>query len=144
MFKLDIGLSFASRLQLEDVARLLRDGLVLTTAVLPDALAELLPSDANVEQAEFHVMASSTDGNQRNRPNELHDRIDLTPLGSETRTTNGGFMAYASRVPGPLTQRDAAEIVVEGIDYIALTRGFLDPRAGIAQLRLDLGLPAST
>jgi len=144
VFKLDIGLSLASRLQLEDVARLLRDGLVLTSAVLPDALAELLPSDANVEQAEFHVMASPTDANQRNRPNELHDRIDLSPLGSETRTTNGGFIGYASRIPGPLTQRDAAEIVADGIDYIALTRGFLDPRVGIAQLRLDLGFPASS
>jgi hypothetical protein len=143
VFKLDVGLSLAGRLGLGDVARLLRDGLVLTTAVLPDALAELLPSDANVFQAEFHVMASPTDGNQRNRPNELDDRIDLSPLGSETRTTNAGFLAYASRVPGPLTQRDAAEIVADGIDYIALTRGFLDPREGIAQLRLELGLPPS-
>lgn len=144
VFKLDIGLSLAGRLQLGDVARLLRDGLVLTTAILPDALSDLLPSDANVFQAEFHVMASPTDGNQRNRPNELGDRIDLSPLGTETRTTNGGFIGYASQVPGPLTQRDAAEIVADGIDYVALARGFLDPRAGIAQLRLDLGLPASS
>jgi len=140
LFTIDIGLSLANPLRLGDAAMILRDGLLLTTDTLPNVFADILPADADVTQAEVHFLAAETDGNNRNRPNKLLQRLDLSSLGSATRDV-GPSMGFAARLSGPLVEREAAELVAEAIEYVALASGYLDPRLGIARLRYELGMP---
>jgi hypothetical protein len=139
VFKIDIALSLANALRLGDVARLLRDALVLATAALPDVFIDILPSDAELQQVEVHLLAASTDGNQRNRPNELLQRVDLSQIGSPTRSV-GPLMGFAARISSPLTERDAAELVIQAIEYMVLAYGYLDPRLGISLLQQEMGV----
>ncbi len=140
LFTIDIGLSLASPLRLAGAAMILRDGLLLTTATLPIVFTDILPADADVTQAEVHFLAATVDGNNRNRPNDLLQRVDLSSLGSATREV-GPSMGFAARLSGPLAEREAAELVAEAIEYLALARGYLDPRPGITALRHELGVP---
>jgi hypothetical protein len=139
LFTVDVGISIAHALKLGDVAALARDGVVLTAASLPNVLGDLLPSDAVVSQVELHFLAASRDGNSRNRPNELLQRLDLSSLGEPTRPL-GESLGFAARVAGPPSDREAAELVVEAINYVALAAGYLDPRLGISALRTELGI----
>src|ERR1039458_8406990 len=142
VFKIDMALSLERILRLGEVSRLLRDALVLVTAVLPEALTDIIPSDAAVQQAEVPLLAAASDGNSRNRPNDILELLDLTPLGSPTRPV-GSSLGFAVRLSGPLGSHDAAEVVVEAFDFMALASGYLDPRVGIAQLRQELALSTS-
>jgi hypothetical protein len=45
---------------------------------------------------------------------------------------------------GPLAAHEAAEVVVDAFDYMALAIGYLDPRIGISQVRAELGLPPAS
>jgi hypothetical protein len=143
VFKIDMGLSINRMLRLGEAARLLRDALVLVTAVLPDVLSEVVPSEASVQQAEVHLLAADTDGHNKNRPNELVQRLEMTPLGTPTRTV-GPQLGFAARLMGPLAAHEAAEVVVDAFDYMALAIGYLDPRIGISQVRAELGLPPAS
>lgn len=138
VLKIDIALSLADTLRLGDVARLLRDALVFATASLPEVFVDILPSDAELQHVEVHLLAPSMDGNNRNRPNELLQRVDLSQIGAPTRTV-GPLMGFAARISSPLTERDAAELVVQAIEYMVLAYGYLDPRLGITLLRQEMG-----
>jgi len=140
VFKLDVAVSINRPVNLGEAGRLFRDGLVLVTATMPDVFTEILPADANVQLAEIHVLAAGTDGNNKNRPNKLLDRLDLSLFGIPTRTV-GPSLGFSARVPGPLTEHEASELVVEAFDYVSLASGYLDPRVAIISLRSDLGLP---
>jgi hypothetical protein len=143
LFTIDVAVSSTSCLGLADVAALLRDALVACTADLPDALAEIMPSDAEVTQAELHLLAATTDGQSKNRANDLALRVDLAPLGDSSRPV-GQSLGFAARLSAPLTDREAAELVLEGIEYMALASGYLDPTLGLSTLRRDLGLESSS
>ncbi len=52
------------------------------------------------------------------------------------------MLGHALSLAGPLTDAQAAEIAVGAIDFLALDRGFDDPRTGVAYLRSQLGPPA--
>ncbi len=143
VFKVDMAISTNRMLRLGEAARLLRDALVVVTAVLPEVLSDVVPSDANVQQGEVHILAAATDGNGKNRPNDLLERLDMTPLGEPTRTL-GSTLGFAARLTGPLASHEAAEVVAEAFDFMALAIGYLDPRVGIMQLRSELGLPPAT
>jgi hypothetical protein len=136
-----MAISIPRAVYLGEAARLLRDGLVLVTAVMPEVFAEILPFHAEVQTAEIHLLAANTDGNSRNRPNNLLERLDLSLFGSPTRAI-GQSLGFSARVPGPLSEREAAELVVEALDYVMVASGYLDPRIGIMSLRSELGLPA--
>lgn len=140
----DVALSLQKAIRMAEAAMILRDGLVLVTAALPEALADVLPSDATTNHAEVHFLAATQYGStdtQGNRENDVLERVDLTPLGTPTRNI-GQSMGFAARLPGPLTDREAADLVCEAIEQLAYAVGYLDPRLGIRQLRQEMGVPA--
>jgi hypothetical protein len=135
-FTIDIAISLENAVTLGQVARLLRDGLLLVTSDLPDVLADLVPVQATTNQAEVHVLAPSKGGAEA-----LCQRIDLGQLGPPP-PAGGTLRGCATELAGPLTDRDAAELVVDACEYLALANGFLDPTNGVALLRQELGVPA--
>jgi len=135
-FTIDIAVSLANALTLGQVARLLRDGLVLVTSALPEVLADLVPAQAMTNHAEVHLLAPP-----KRTPNTLCERINLHQLG-QPPSAGGPLRGCAAGLAGPLTERDAAELVVDACEYMALASGFLDPTVGITLLRQELGLPA--
>jgi hypothetical protein len=139
LFIIDIAISLATAIRLGDAATLWRDGLVLTSALLPAALIDILPAEADATQAELHAFAAATDGHQLNRPNDLAVRLDLSSLGSPTRPLRSSI-GFAMRLVGALAEMEAADVVAQGIDHMALANGYLDPRVGMAGLRHELGL----
>jgi hypothetical protein len=139
VFTLDIALSLAKAIRLADVAKLLRDALVLVTTGLPAALEDVLPGDADVTHAEIHILAATNDGRNQNRANDLLTRIDMSSLGQPSRTV-GPLLGFAAQLSAGLTARDAAELVADAIEYVVLANGYLDPRIGISGLRYELGI----
>lgn len=139
LITLDVAVSLVDRVTLVEVAMVLRDSLVLATDGVLESIAELLPYDAEVAQAETHVVAALEDGIGQTRQNSLLDRVDLSQLGEPSRDL-GPSMGFAARISDALTEHAAADLVVAAIETMALANGFLDPRAGLATLRADLGL----
>lgn len=142
VFTVDVALSLQEILALAEATAILRDGLVLVTAALPDALAEILPSDSQVSLAEVHVLAADQDGKQNSRDNPFLGRLDLSSLGQPTRDV-GPTAGFAAQLSTPLTDREAAGLVCDAMDYIAHSVGYLDPRAGLRLLREELGVAVS-
>jgi hypothetical protein len=143
LFTTDIALSLQHKIRMAEAAMILRDGLVLVTATLPEVMADLLPSDGNTAHAEIHFLAATqygSPGTQGNRENDILERIDLSPLGKPSRAI-GQSMGFAARLQGPLTDREAAELVSMAFEQTAYDVGYLDPRLGIRQLRQELGVP---
>ena len=146
VFTADVALSLQKAIRLAEAAMILRDGLVLVTATLPESIAEVLPSDATTNHAEVHFLAATQYGSpatQGNRENDVQQRVDLSPLGTPTRNI-GQSMGFAARLPGPLTDREASDLVCEAIEQLAYAVGYLDPRLGIRQLRQELGVPVAS
>ena len=143
VFTADVAISLQKMIRMAEAAMILRDGLVLVTATLPGVLADVLPGDANTNLAEVHFLAATqygSPGTQGNRQNDVSHRVDLSPLGKPTRDI-GQSMGFAARLPGPLTEREAADLVCEAMEQLAYAFGYLDPRLGIRQLRGELGVP---
>ncbi len=136
---LDIALSLMGPVRLAETARLLRDGLILTSATLPVALEDVLPGEAEVTLAELHIAAPTTMGDITARDNDLGQRIDLSSLGKPSRPV-GPTMGFAARLAGPLTAINATALVADAIEYMALAAGYTDPRIGIRSLRHELGI----
>ena len=143
VFIIDMAVSVARILRLGEVALLWRDGLVLTTSILPEAVASILPTEAEPDTAEIHVMAATTEGDGTSRENQLVDRVDLGPLGKRSGEQLSPTMGTALRLAGALTEHDAGDAVAEAVNQMALNHGYLDPRVGITAVRMELGLPAS-
>ncbi len=110
---------------------LLRDAVMLTTGALPAAIADVLPSDADVTQAEIHLLAGYPQANY------LLSRVDMTSLGERSRDL-GQLLGYAALLSGPLTEHESADLVVDGMEHVALDSGFVDPTIGIAGMSLVL------
>ena len=128
-------------IRLADSAFLFRDGLVLTTAILPKALSNVLPPEAEVIDAELHALTQRNDGKAGTRSNDLLTRIDMSGLGQLSGSGPAPeSMAFAAHLAGYFTERTAAEFVVEAIDLMAYDLGYLDPRIGINALRYELGI----
>jgi hypothetical protein len=96
-----------------------------------------------VTGVELHVQAARPDGNRNARENTLEQRVQLDPLGEQTRPLSESLGA-ALQLHGALVERDAGEIVVDTIRHWATVSGYLDPRVGLVQLRVQLGLTASS
>jgi hypothetical protein len=139
----DVGLSLENPLYLFELATILRDGLVATSGSLADSITDILPVEADVTGVELHVWAPKHDGDRNARENSLEERVQLSPLGEQTRSLSES-LGTALQLHGALVERDAAEIVVETIKHWAIASGYLDPRIGLAQLRAQLGLIKST
>jgi hypothetical protein len=145
LFILDIGVSIQRPLPLFEVAQVLRDGLVLVSSTLPDAVADILPAHLEVSRCDVHFTASRSDGRAGTRDNAIDDRIDLRPFqsgatGSHSNETSQ--LGFGADITQRLTRPDASELIAEGFNYTALLLGFLDPRAAITQIRAALGFPA--
>jgi len=144
VFTADVALSLQKAIRIAEAAMILRDGLVLVTAALPEALANLFPSDATTNRAEVHFLAATQYGNpaiQGYRVNNVLERVDLSPLGTPPKDI-GPSMSFAAQLSSPLTDREVADLVCEAIERMAYSTGYLDPRAGILQLRQEMGVPA--
>lgn len=142
VFTADVAISLQKAIRMSEAAMILRDGLILVTALLPDVLTDILPSDAHTNHAELHFLAATQYGNpgsQGNRQNDVLQRVDLSPLGTPTRDI-GQSMGFAALLPGPLTEREAADLVSEALEQLAYAVGYLDPRLGIRQLRAEMGV----
>lgn len=142
----DIAVSINSKLELGQVAELLRDGLVLVTNELPAAIDDVL-GDTNLESVEAHLMASGLTGAHApgwpaNRPNELTMRIDLDPFGQPRPPNSVERASFQAANSERLTAAAAAALTVDGLDYVALAFGWPNPDDGIDQLRARLGVPA--
>jgi hypothetical protein len=143
VFTADVAISLERTIRMAEAAMILRDGLVLVTATLPGMLADVMPGDASTNHAEVHFLAATqhgSPGTQGNRQNDVLQRVDLSPLGTPTRDI-GPSMGFAARLPGPLTEREAADLVCEALEQLAYAVGYLDPRLGIRQLRQEMGVP---
>ena len=140
VFLLDIAASLERSLYLHEAASLWRDGLVLVSGVLPEAIGAVLPADADVSECEIHALASRADGQTGQRENSLSRRIEFASLGEPSEPL-GESIGYAAEIRGGLTEHDAGELVVTAIDQMALDNGYLDPRLGIRDLRSAMGLP---
>lgn len=136
---LDIGLSLIAPIRLAEVARLLRDGLLLTSATLPAVLDHVLPADAEVTRGELHITAPTAMGDTTARSNDLQLRVDLSSLGSPSRAVGPGI-GFAARLAGPLTEAEATALVADAFEHMALAAGYTDPRIGIRSLRHELGI----
>jgi hypothetical protein len=109
---------------------------------MPNMFAEILPSDTEVQLAEIPIAAPNTDGSGHSRENSLVDRMDMSLFGTPTRTV-GPSLGFSARLPGTLSEREAAELVAEAFDYMAVASGYLDPSVAITALRYELALPAA-
>lgn len=138
---LDIALSLKDTVLLGHAARLWRNALVLTTTLVPEALATIVPAGAEAFQIELHALAATTDGQSHNRPNNLGVRLGLSALGTPSREL-APSIGTAMRVSGGLAEREATELVSEVLYYTALANGYLDPTVGVNGVRAELGLPA--
>jgi hypothetical protein len=136
LFTLDIAFSGHGPLELTQAARVIVAGLSLVCRELPEALADLFPPDALVRGVEIHLLAATAgNGNESNLPAV----IDISSLGECSRPLSASLGA-AARTEGALTDREARELTVEALEYVALDAGFLDPTEGIDELRAALGL----
>ena len=142
-FILDMGFSLSIKLHLMTIAELFRDGLVAVTSLLPEAMADILPSDAVANHCEIHLLASSSDGQGRNRLNAMEERVDLDLFKSYDAPNPqvGPQLGFAAKLSEPLATRDAAELVAYGLNYMALAVGYLDPSRATPPIRSVLGLP---
>jgi hypothetical protein len=137
----------AFQLRLGTVASLWRDGLVLVSNAMCDALTGVMPPEADVQEIEVHAYSPRDaaggmrvlGGTYDVGTNSVDQRIDLSPLGQRSPSV-GESLGAAAQVCEPLTELDAAQLVVKLLDYIALANGFTDPRTGIAAVRSELGL----
>lgn len=136
---LDIALSLMAPIRLAETARLLRDGLILASAILPAALEDILPAEAEVTLGEVHISAPTTMGDTTARDNELQERVELTSLGTPTRPVRP-TMGFAAELGGPLTLQEATALVADAFEHMALAVGYTDPRVGIRALRHELGI----
>lgn len=142
-FVLDIGISLEVKLSPMTIAGVLRDGLLLVANLLPAAIEDLLPPDAIVVRCDCHLLASGNDGSGTWRTNSLEDRIDTQPFRSfdVPNPVLDRSLGFGALIRGPLTDTEAAEVVAEGLNYVALARGYLNPTTAIDQIRGSLGLP---
>lgn len=139
-FIIDVGVSLERPLYLHEAANLWRDGLVLVSAVLPEAVGGVLPPEADVSECEIHAAAFRADGQSGQRENSVSKRIDFASLGEPSEPL-GESIGYAAEIRGGLTAHDAGELVVAAINQMALDNGYLDPRIGMRSLRSAIGLP---
>ncbi len=142
VFTLDLGISLGESLPLAVVALLLRDSLVLATDTLPSLVTDVLPPDAWLNRVELHILADTTDGKNAPRPNDLLDRVDLSQLGFSSRPV-GPLLSFGAELSRPLGEVEAAGLVVDAFEFLALSHGYLDPEAGVAKLRSEVGLSSS-
>lgn len=145
LFILDIGISLEAKLDPMTIAAVLRDGLLLVTNFLPAPIVELLPPDATVVRCDCHLVASRNDGRGAWRANTLEDRIDTQSFRrfGVPNPVLDCSLGFGALISGPLTDIGAAEIVAEGLNYVALASGYLDPTIAIDQIRGSLGVPAA-
>ncbi|HVV77154.1 MAG TPA: SIR2 family protein [Mycobacteriales bacterium] len=138
---LDVAFSLTTSLPSNVLANVIREGLLMVTTTVPDALGELLPPESQPERVEVHLMASNALGAANFRANNaVEDRIDFTQFGLASRSV-GELMSFGYRVSGPLTSVQAAEVTAGGLEYALLANGYLDTTSGVAGLRRNLGLP---
>jgi hypothetical protein len=136
----EIGISIEEPIPCVTAALLLRECILLVASDIPEAIADLLPPGCEVERIEGTFSASTMTGLPTfgNRTNALAQRIDWSTLGAVPSTFNqAGFAVSVAEPVGPTA---ASEIVVEGLNRMALSHGFLDPRHGVAMLRDAFGL----
>jgi hypothetical protein len=141
---LDVGIAKAEAVSLGEVAALFRDALMLTTAMVPEVLEAMIPPEAQASRAEIHMQSFPRDPNGNYAPGSpqlsLLERVDLSSLG-ESPPELGLSWGFAAQVAGPLAENEAGQLVVDGIEEMALAHGYVRLGAGLTMLKGWLGLP---
>ena len=141
-FILEMGISLRDRLQLEEVALILRDALLLATVELPRTMARALPAQAGPIGAEIRIRAKAKPTTvSDNVPGPIANRINFAPFGE--RQTRGEVTAWAYGLHlngGAPTAAEVGEAVVDALELLAYDLGYQDPRKAIGALRQRLGL----
>jgi hypothetical protein len=134
---IDLGISVTVLLDVTTVATLIRDGLMLATAGLPEALSSIFRADAQADRAEGHLKTITP-----TRQTTLDTRVGLNDFGVNVSRV-GGEAGFSAWIDGPLGINDASELTAAGLEYVALAHGYLDPERGIRRIRESLGLTLS-
>jgi hypothetical protein len=136
---LDVALSVEETVAIAQIAKIFHEGLVLVTSNIPEVLETILPAEAEVMRVEMHLLGARVDGSSPShvRKNQLDQRIDFSSLGEPSRPI-GELLMTGFQVSGSLTLQEAGELVMGGIEDMALNAGFLDPEGGLSQLRAEL------
>jgi len=137
LITLDIGLSLRGGLAVPDAIRLWQSALMLLGGPIPDALGGILPREADVSHVEIHAAAPESSGQGQTRTAGLVEQLGLRIFGEATDSVPRA-VGQAMRVPGVLDEHTAGEIVLDGLERIALNCGFLDPRAAMDRLREEV------
>src|SRR5664279_3279003 len=115
----DVGLAISGKMRLDEAARILSAGLIAATSVVPLALADLLPMEAEARLAELHIGATDPPNavyNASAGTSPLTDRLDLPSLGTRERPASR-TLGFSAQIPGPLADQQATELTVEAINY---------------------------
>lgn len=133
----DVGISIEGMLELDWPAVVLRDSLVLATGPMRDAVTRIVPLQAALEVVELHMLAGTNAGPQVFRENNLSRRLALATFGVSAQEV-GTSMSYPVQVPDRLTERPAADLVIDAFKSMALANGFTNPTRGLERLRKTL------
>lgn len=139
---LDVGIDTVGTERLFDVAEILISGSMAVTTTVPDALVGILPPGSTVEHVELHIASHTKPDDLYGGPavpRPVSDAIELSSLGPRARPSSSP-LGIAARVNGGLTRQQAAELVVEALEWMALASGWLDPRLGVDRVRRELGV----
>jgi hypothetical protein len=100
----------------------------------------VLPPEAAAAVAEVAIEASPFDAGGVTRDNTLRRRVDVTRLGEETRVPRS--LTYAVPIDGPISEVQAAGLVLAAVRSSAIANGYLDPRPALTDLQRDLNVAA--
>lgn len=130
----DVGLSLVGGVDVVLLGGVLRDTLVALGDTAALALDELLPAGAEVIRADAHWTVPTDDGAGLNRPVPAGAGLVVSLFGDPSRPA-AAEGAYAEMWDGPVTPAAAAEFAHRAMTRFALDSGFLDPAAGLEELR---------
>jgi hypothetical protein len=121
----DIGISVATRVELIEVALLMRDGLMLLANDMPTALQNVLPADAEPTMFGLIMEASPNALSGAHRDNDLDARVDLAACGRPTRPVQG-VVGHSLLAPDMMTESLATTAVLGALNRMFLDRGYAE------------------
>lgn len=137
--KADIGLSVKAPLALVDAALLLRDALLLITSTVPQVLTSVIPPATGPNHIELHLAASPRDGTSLGTPreNNLTRSLALAEV-EEPPDRPPEMFGVAFELRESPIERDATQLVFDGLRFMLLSAGYLNPRRALHRLASEL------
>lgn len=139
---LDVGITVSRKLTISEMAAVWKGSLELLTNDVPEMLTDALPRDAVPNLAELYIVRPEHNDGTGGHPNDLEEYVDLAPWGEVTRRPGGGLdrLDAAVMLNGPLTTKDAGNLLVKAIERMALNHGYGNFEKSIQKLRLEMSI----